>query len=146
MRNVTALIAAALILGACGQPPQVYVDKGYVRLGASPSRPAAAYFTLHGGATDATVISISSEVAIKTEMHESMMQGNVSSMKPIDRLPLPAESTIEFKPGGKHVMLFNVNPSVVPGRRISMVFTFSDGQRIQYEPKVIAAGDPAPKG
>jgi periplasmic copper chaperone A len=146
MRIAIALIAAAMTLGACGQPPQIYVDKGYIRLGAAPNRPAAAYFTLHGGASDATVISVSTEVAIKSEMHESMMQGNVSSMKPIDRLPLPAESKIVFKPGGKHVMLFDVNPGIKPGRTTPLIFTFSDGQRIQYDAKVIAAGDPAPGG
>ena len=146
MRIVTALTAAAMALGACGQPPQIYVDKGYVRLGASPRSPSAAYFTLHGGASDATIIAVSTEVAIKTEMHESMMQGNVSSMKPIDRLPLPAETRIEFKPGGKHVMLFDMNPGIKPGRTIPLVFTFANGQRIEYDAKVIAAGDPPPGG
>jgi len=144
MRIVLSLIVATLALAGCGQPPVIHADKGYVRLGATPKSPAAAYFTLYGGAADSTLISISSEAAIRSEMHESMMHGNMSSMMPIDHLPLPAKSTVTFAPGGKHVMLFDVNPSVKPGKRITLLFTFADGRRFTYDPKTIAAGDPAP--
>ena len=87
--RVFLLIVALLALAGC-QPKQIYVSDGYVRLAAVPRHPAAAYFTLHGGTTDATLISVSSETAIKTEMHESMQKGSVASMKPLDQLTLPA--------------------------------------------------------
>lgn len=145
MRTVLALAAATLSLSACGNPPAIHADKGYIRLGATPRTPAAAYFTLHGGPTDETLIAVGSEVAIRTEMHESMMAGNMSSMKPLDHVPLPAKGTLEFKPGGKHVMLFDMNPGIIPGKRVTLTFTFADGQRVTYDAKAIAAGDPAPK-
>jgi len=145
MRRKMALLAALVTLGAC-QSHDISIDKGYVRLPAVKGQPAAAYFTLHGGGKDSTLISISTEYAIRSEMHESMKTGGMSSMKPIDHLPLPADGTLEFKPGGKHLMLYDVNPEIVPGRTLALTFTFSDGTRLAYPALVIAAGAAAPKG
>lgn len=145
MRMMIALLAALLALGGC-QAKQTYVDKGYVRLAAVKGQPAAAYFTLHGGPKDLTLLSVNTEYAIRSEMHESMTAGGMSSMKPIDHLALPANGTLEFKPGGRHVMLYDVNPEIVPGRTLALTFTFSDGTRLAYPALVIAAGATPPKG
>lgn len=143
MRRMMAVLAACAALAACrGQDS--YVDKGYVRLPAVKGQPAAAYFTLHGSGRDMTLISINTEYAIRSEMHESMRAGGMSSMKPIDHLALPAGGTIEFKPGGKHVMLYDVNPDIGPGRTMALTFTFGDGTRLSYPALVIAAGDAPP--
>jgi len=141
--RILAFLAVLLALTGC-QPKAIYVSDGYVRLSAVPRHPAIAYFTLHGGATDATLVSVTSEVAIRAEIHESMQKGNMASMKPLDHVALPAASKIIFAPGGKHVMLYDVNPTIVPGRTLPLVFTFADGLRIAYAAQVIAAGDPAP--
>ncbi len=108
-----------------------------------PRGPAAAYFTLHGGPADATLVSISSDVSIRAEMHESMMSGSMSSMKPIQQVALPAGSEVVFAPGGKHVMLFDVNPGIKPGAPVPLLFTFADGQRITYKATAVGAGDGA---
>ena len=142
--RITVLLAAFLALGACEGPKEIHVSSAWVRLPTAPGRPAAAYFTLHGGATDATLISVSSEVAIKAEIHETGRSGNMSSMKPIGQLPLPAGSDLVFAPGGKHVMLFDVNPRIKPSALAPLLFTFADGRRVVYKATVIGAGDAPP--
>jgi len=144
MRRMIALFAALLALGAC-QAHDIYIDKGYVRLAAVKGQPAAAYFTIHGSGKDNTLLSVSTEYAIRSEMHESMKTGGMSTMKPVDHLALPADGTLEFKPGGKHLMLYDVNPEIVPGRTMALTFTFSDGTRLEYPALVIAAGAAPPK-
>ncbi|MEO9131996.1 MAG: copper chaperone PCu(A)C [Sphingomonas sp.] len=141
--RILALLAALLALTGC-QAKVIYVSNGYVRLSAVPKHPAVAYFTLHGGAVDATLIDVTTEVAIRAELHESMQQGNMASMKPLDHVALPAASKVVFAPGSKHLMLYDMNPTIVPGRTIPLIFTFADGLRIQYDATVIAAGAPAP--
>ena len=142
MRSISAL--GLLALAGCSAPPALSVDKAYVRLNAVPSRPAVAYFTLHGGTSDATLIDVSCDVAIKSEMHESMASGGMTTMKPLDAIPVRAASTVIFSPGGKHVMLFDMNPGVKPGRRVTLTFTFSNNQRIEYSAPTLAAGAPVP--
>ena len=145
MRKTFASIAVAVTLAACGQPKQIFVDQAWVRLAAVPGRPAAAYFTLHGGKTDATLLTVTSPVTIRSELHETTSQNGAMSMRPIGRVALPASSKVAFAPGGKHVMLFDVNPGIKPGADVPMRFTFADGLQIEYNAKAIAAGDAPPK-
>ncbi|MGY4397752.1 copper(I)-binding protein [Sphingomonas sp. UYAg733] len=150
MRLATLLPAAALVLSACSPPAEIEAHDAYVRLAAVKGNPAAAYFTLQGGAEDATLMSVGTTVAIKTEMHESMKSsagkaGAGMTMKPIADLPLPALGTLTFAPGGKHVMLFDVNPGIKRGSTVPLTFTFTNGRRVEYKAVAIGAGDPAPE-
>ena len=145
MRMIITALMALLMLGAC-QPKLIYVDKGYVRLAAVKGQPSVAYFTIHGSSKDNTLLSVSSEYAIRTEMHESMTSNGIASMKPVDHLALPADGTIEFKPGGRHVMLFDINPEIVPGRTLALRLTFTDGTQLEDPALVIAPGATPPSG
>lgn len=141
------VLVVALALGACGGgPPKLSVDKGYIRLAAVPSRPAVAYFTIHGGTADTTLIAVSSDVSIKNELHQSMQSGGMAAMKPLGDVPIPAGSTVAFVPGGKHLMLFDMNPGIKPGRAVTLTFTFANNQRIEFDAPTIAAGAPPPAG
>lgn len=141
---------ALLSLAACTPPPPTLsIDKGYIRLNAVPNRPAVAYFTIHGGTSDVTLLSVTTPVSVKSELHESMSHqsmngGTMAKMTPIGDFPVRAGSTNVFAPGGKHLMLFDMNPGVKPGRRVKLTFTFSNGQRIDHGVMAIAAGAPAP--
>lgn len=144
MARLLGLVAAVLLLAGCGNR-EISIDPGYIRLPAVPGQPAVAYFTIHGGATDATLINVSSERAIRTEMHESMQgAGNMASMRPLQRVAVPAHQDVAFQPGGRHAMLFGLGASVAPGDRIQLMLTFADGSRYEAYPPVIAAGAPAP--
>lgn len=144
--RATILLALA-VLGACSETPkELYVDNAWVRLGATRANPGAGYFTIHGGATDARLVDVTSPVVIRTELHESMGAGGMASMKPIEGpIAVPANGTVEFRPGGKHVMLFNVNPGIVPPKTLPFNLTFADGTKLIVEAKVYRAGDPLPK-
>jgi periplasmic copper chaperone A len=135
-------ILAALTLAGCGPDPVLRVDGAWVRLAATPKAPAAAYFTVYGGPKADRLLDVSSPVVIRTELHESMMGGGMASMKPIEAgVEVPAKGTVVFKPGGKHAMMFNVNPGIVPPRSLPMIFVFASGERIQVDAKVLLAGD-----
>ena len=145
LRAAAALAFAATALTGCSHPKQLTVGGAWVRLAAVKGRPAAAYFVVHGGPKPATLINVSTDVAIRTEMHQSMSAGGMATMKPLDHLAIPANTDVAFAPGGRHVMLFDVNPGIKPGRAINLVFTFANGDRIPLDADVIGAGDPAPQ-
>jgi len=141
---LSMVLIAATSLTGCQRPEGLYADHAYVRMGPVKGRPSVAYVTLHGAAANTVLLSITSPAAIRSELHESMTQGGMASMVPIKSVPLPADGTVEFKPGGKHVMLFDINPSVQPGGSIPLLLTFANNQRIELNAPVIGAGDPAP--
>lgn len=133
-------LAMGLTLAGCARPSALAVTDAWVRLAAVPGRPAAGYFTLHGGAGDATLIAVATRSAVRAEMHESMAGG----MRAIGSVPVPAGGAVAFAPAGRHVMLIDPDPRVTPGQTIRMDLSFADGRTLSTDAKVVAAGDPAP--
>lgn len=144
MRRFPGIVAAAVALAGC-QPRALSIDHGYVRLPAVAGGPAVAYFTIHTGATPATLIAVSSDTVIRSELHESMQQGSMATMRPLNRIAIGADEDVAFRPGGRHVMLFGVGRSVTPGGRMTLLLSFADGSRYEYFAPVIAAGAAAPE-
>jgi copper(I)-binding protein len=133
----TMIIGAALFATAgCSDPPPLYVDGGYVRLNANPNAPSAAYFTIHGGSEAVVLRDVTTDEAVRLELHESMTQDGMASMKKVATVDVPAKSTVKFKPGGKHVMLWNVNQQAIADGKMSFSFIFSNGDRILVDAAV----------
>lgn len=143
--------AAALTLTAC-QPQQTEMtaDGAWVRLPAVPANPGAAYVTIHGGKEPDSLVAVSAPFAVRTELHQSMSHGDggdhgMMTMKPVEALGVPMYTKVELKPGGYHVMLYDVAPRVKPGEKAPLTLQFASGKKIEVQAIVVAAGDPAPR-
>ncbi|CAN5313938.1 hypothetical protein BH09PSE3_BH09PSE3_24240 [soil metagenome] len=163
MKRKFALIAlAVLAVGGCKEKPVLNVTDVFVRLPAVPRGPAAAYFTVHGGPVADRLTEVTSENAIRAEIHESINSSSmnsgstdgdghgsdthgsakISSMKPIESgVEIPAKSIVKFEPGGKHVMFFDVNPALQPPRAMPITFIFAGGDRIVVNATLKRAGE-----
>ena len=139
------VLMAAVTLAGCGGPDRVTVDDAWIRLPAVPGRPGAAYFVLEGGPSNATLIDVSADIAVRAEMHESMTgAGGMTAMKPLASVAVPAGRDTVFAPGGRHVMLFDINPKAKIGRIYKLTLNFSNGARIYADAMTVGAADPAP--
>ncbi len=133
--------ASVLALAGCAQPKELKVEDAVIRLSANSKAPAAGYFTLKGGPTSDRLLSVTSPIVIRIEMHESMTAGGMASMKPLDGgVEVPADATVKFEEGGRHIMLFNINPGVKTGDTVQLNFTFASGLIMQTFAPVRAPG------
>lgn len=133
------VMAAAVTLAGCEQA-QLGVEDAWVRLPAVSSRPGAAYFTVKGGADATSLLAVSSPVALRTELHEMKQEGGMMTMAPIKDVSVPAGATVMFQPGGKHVMLYDISPSVRAGTKVPLRIAFANGKTIEVEAEVRAPG------
>jgi len=139
--------AAALMLAGCGAGPArkdraIAVERPWVRLPAVAGEAGAAYFRLTGGSEGTTMVGISSPLVRRIELHESMTGGNMASMKKLDDVDFAYDGTIEFKPGGRHAMLFGIAPTVKPGTPLPLTFAFDNAPPITVTAEVRSvAGD-----
>jgi len=139
---VVALVAS---VAGCSGPERVTADDAWIRLPAVPGRPGVAYFTLHGGRSDATLIDVSADIAVRAEMHESMAGPNgMASMKPLTSVSVPAKTKTVFAPGGRHVMLFDINAKAKAGRIYNLTLNFANGGRIYAPATVVGPAAPPP--
>jgi periplasmic copper chaperone A len=135
MRNVFPIVAF-LALGACDgganglKTEALMVTNVRVALAASPDRPSAIYFTVEGGPVATRLVSVAAPSAQRVEMHETMMENGMVTMKPLMFVDVPKLKNVEFKPGGKHVMAWGINAGAVRVNKFPMEFMFTNGDRI----------------
>ena len=144
MRVLVATAVATVLIGGCNRPPQapqVKVEHVAVTLPAVPGRPGAAYFTLRTNTNPTNLIGVTSPLVQRIELHDSSGAGGVSSMKPLEETVFPGRGVLAFKPGGKHAMLFGIDPSVKAGARIPLTFTFDPAPAVTVEAEVRGPGD-----
>ena len=130
--------ATALFLTSCGPTPQLKVKEAVLTLSPVDSNPSAYHFNVYGGPADVYLLRVSSPSAIRTEMHDVGVDPKTGAvtMKPMNRVLIPSGKKIEFKKGGKHVMMWGVN--LIPRRlgEIETEFLFSNNERILVKARV----------
>ncbi len=137
----------ALALASCGGASHDVqnVDGAWVRLSAVKGNPSAAYFQVNGGPVADRLMSVSTPLAIRAELHDMKMEGGMMKMEPIkDGVAVPAKGEIAFESGGKHVMLFDVSPKVAAGGEMPLTLSFASGATLETKAKVVAAGADEP--
>ena len=142
MRFNLALVPVLLAIAACAPKTDEPITDAKVRLPAVDGNPGAAYFTVHGGAKGRTLVRVQSSEAGRAEMHDMAMRDGMMVMAPIaSGIAVPAGGEVQFEPGGKHVMLFDMKSGLKPGDAIRLNFTFADGSTAE-----VAAPAEAPGG
>lgn len=139
------LVAATLALTGCGggaakKDRAISVEQPWVRLPAVAGEPGAAYFRLTGGPEGTSLLSVSSPLVKRIELHESMSAEGATSMKKLTDVAFAYDGTIEFKPGGKHAMLFGIAASVKPGGTLPLTFAFDTAPPVTVSAEVKSAG------
>lgn len=133
MRKLTlALLTALLIAGGVlwiwttTAPEALVIDQARIRL-VPNAGPQAGYFILHNRTSGAvTLQAASSPVFGRVMMHQSRVQNGQSRMQPLDDgvLVAPGES-IEFAPGGMHLMLLQAQQDLKVGDTVPVILEFA---------------------
>ncbi len=85
---------------------------------------------------DVELIAVNSPAFESIEMHNTVINDGVASMVKQETLNLQKQSTLEFKPGGLHLMLFNPVSPLKSGDTIALTFTFSDNTIVETKTEI----------
>ncbi len=136
---LAALAATALSLTGCGDnlvaAKPLNVVSGHIVMGATPDRPAVGYFRVQGGPQPVQLVAVTADLAQRVEMHESVKEDGVVTMKPLLRADVPAKGELVFKQGGKHLMIWGINGAAVRAGKLPMAFVFTNNnnERILFD-------------
>jgi periplasmic copper chaperone A len=102
----------------------------------------AIYFTLINGAGQADrLVAVESEVAAAVELHESINENNIMRMEPRpDGFEIPAGGSVALVPGGKHVMLMNLQQPLTEGETITITLRFEQANPMSVTVPIMALG------
>lgn len=118
----------------------VTVENASVRLPTVKGRPGVAYFTIRADDKAAALFGLSTPAAKRPEMHETVKKDGIMSMSPVTRVDIPAGGSVSFEPGGKHVMLFDMDPALAAGTTTKLTLTFDGMAPVVVDARVEAAG------
>jgi periplasmic copper chaperone A len=137
------IVWLALLLVGCGSLTNIsssgslQVDEVWARPGLAGGS-SAVYFVIDNQLGRAeTLISAQSDVAMVTELHMSSID-DAGTMKMMhqDKVPVPDNQKLEFKPGGLHVMLMNLKEDLKEGDHFTVTLTFEEIGQMQVEAEV----------
>ena len=143
-------LAALLLLTAAptlAQQGPIRVETAWARASAGEARNGAAYMTLHNvGTGPDRLLSVTSSVAGKIELHNHIMVGNVAQMRPVDAIEVSPGSPTVLQPGGLHVMLLDLKAPLKAGQSFPVTLTFERAGKVEATVAVQALRAPAPGG
>jgi hypothetical protein len=118
-----ALLAAYLYI----KPPVRVAAVSYIYTGYS----AGIFFEARNlGLSEVCIVDAYLEgVNAKVELHETVKEGGVARMTPVDRVCIPPLGTVEFRHGGLHVMVMG---GMDPGGK-TLVLVLDDGREVKVE-------------
>lgn len=130
------LALVGLILAACEQGGGELVRaSGVVVYAPLPATDTAvAYLTLHNDTrADLEIARVSSNEFTSVSLHETRIENNRSEMHALGSLSIAAGSSVDFEPGGKHVMLRSPRNAVAAGSPVSLKFHDVNGVVLELD-------------
>ncbi len=123
-RLKSAILLASSLLALTAQA-QVTVKDAWIRATVPQQKATGAFMQLIA-AQDLRLVSVTTPLTPKAEVHEMAMQDNVMSMRQVSAIELPAGKTVELKPGGYHLMLMDLPAQVKEGQTVPLTLVFED--------------------
>ncbi|MGN6154119.1 MAG: copper chaperone PCu(A)C [Sphingomicrobium sp.] len=136
------LLLAALLLASCkpaNAPPAVSIDGAWARATVPGQMGSAAYFTIRNAGGADTLLSVTSPAA-DASLHSTSTDNGVMRMRPLQSLEIPANGTVELKPGGTHVMLMGLKQPLQAGSTLELDLKFEKSGERKVSAEVRPAG------
>ncbi|MEO6061404.1 MAG: copper chaperone PCu(A)C [Thermoflexales bacterium] len=140
MTVVLTVLFAVLLSGCAGASTpmapagagQITADGVWIRNSAAGGN-TAAYLTLKNGGAEDTLVSASIAEANIVELHETAAAtSGMMEMRPlVQGLKVPANGSVELKPGGYHVMVMGLKQDLRTGANVKLKLTFKSGKTLE---------------
>lgn len=95
---------------------------------------ASVYVTfVNDGPKADKLLKASSPIAQMAMIHANIKEGDVIKMRMLDEVEIPAEKTVELKPGGIHIMMEGIDHPLRAGEMIPLTLTFANEGDVKVE-------------
>jgi hypothetical protein len=113
---------------------EMQMEDSHAGMGAN----SAAYMVIaNSGKEPDRLISAKADVSKAVEIHETVMEGDVMRMQPVQGgIEVPAGGQVELKPGGYHVMFIGLTRDLNGGDKFPLTLQFEKGGEVTVEAEV----------
>ncbi|MCR6652148.1 MAG: copper chaperone PCu(A)C [Cellvibrionaceae bacterium] len=139
-----AICLAGLLSAACGnkaEPAQATanwrVSDAHMNEMPPGQTRAAVYLRLENSAARERIIHyVATPVAGTAEVHRHFHEDGMMKMRAVPHARVAANSVLEFKPHGYHIMLLDVAEAPAVGSHFPLTFEFDGGEKLEVDVEV----------
>ncbi len=129
----------AFIFSACSPSgPSIQIEDAWIRPDPLWEN-AAGYFKIsnNGGASD-FLLGVSISISSSESLHQTMMEGGIHKMLPVERLEIAPGESVSFMPLSYHVMIVGLAEGLDYGQTASIIFEFEQSGDIEIQAEIRA--------
>src|SRR6185503_11921590 len=125
----------------------ITVGQAWSRATPKGAKVAGGYLTIENrGIQPDRLLSASSAVAAKVEIHQMSMQDGIMTMRPLDDgLAILPDATVTLEPGGDHIMFIGLVAPFEEGQRVPVSLNFARAGTIEASFEVGSVGAKGPR-
>ena len=115
------VIALTLVSSASGASDTLIISDAWVRATPPGKMMTAGYASLENVSKEViTITGVSAEAVGHTSLHETRIERDRSTMRPVAQLSIKAGERVSLKPGGLHIMLMKLSEPLTDGQSIDI--------------------------
>lgn len=145
---LAAALASVLLLPTVGtfasacDKHALAVENPWSRATPGDAKVAVGFLTIkNDGKTEDRLVSASSPIAARTEIHETKMQNDMMTMRPApDGIAVPPASSVALAPNGYHLMFADLAAPLKEGEQFKATLTFEHAGAVEVTFDVKAIG------
>lgn len=124
----------------------VEISEAYARASVPNNKNSAIFLKIKNKAnTDINIIAANNDNSSYTELHTHKHENGMMKMVKVDKLLIPANSSLELKPGSDHIMLFDLKEPLKAGTSVKLELKFDDGDTKMIENIIVKELKPMKK-
>jgi copper(I)-binding protein len=133
-RPALFLLMSVLVLSPQTWAADLSVTNAWVRATPPGKLMTAAYATLQNTSNETLVVTgVTSDVTEYTSVHETLIDRDRATMRPVQQLTLNAGERTDLAPGGTHIMLMKLSEPLTDAQSIDICFTLKNNNSVCNE-------------
>lgn len=120
-----------LLATATVQAGSITINDAWIREAPPGMMMLAGYMVVNNSSDEArAIVSASGADFGYIELHRSMIKDGMARMIPQENIPVPAQGSVELKPGDYHLMLMEPKKALKAGEESSLTIVMDNGETI----------------
>ncbi len=137
MKKTIFALNALLLSSTAFAQSELVIENPYARATPPNAVNSAIFMTIKNtGNEDRTLISASTSIAKKVELHTVVKTDGMMKMREVDTIDIPKNKDVMLKPGGLHIMLFELTQPLKEEEFIDVTLNFKNGDKEQFKAPV----------
>lgn len=112
---------------------QLKIEHPYARATVPGQKVAGGFMKIENKGAADQLIAASSPLAGEMQLHTMTMDGNVMKMREVKVIDVPANGSVELKPGGLHLMFMDIKSPLKVGEAVPVKLKFQKAGEVEIK-------------